>query len=134
MLYRYRIRADAAECQQLVTRCYTAVDAIGHQRGVREVLLHRTQAHRERFFPDHAPPGESPALALVQADDVTREVDHRIGAAVAAWNIHAVHGGDAAWHRDARELAHHECVMLEESAIVVAVRQVALVAAVVIQP
>jgi hypothetical protein len=93
--------ADAPEQQQVVADATPQSMAVGHERGVREVLLHRAQAHGERLLPDRVAAGVPPALALVQADDVAGEVDQRVGAAVAARDLHASAPPTCARHRHA---------------------------------
>jgi hypothetical protein len=70
---------------------------------------------------------------LMESDDVTRKIRQMIPGIDGAWNVHAMNCGDASRFCQASNLADDEFVMFEKLVVAPAVRQVTLVAAVVVK-
>jgi len=99
-----------------------------------EPLCHGSHADAEWLFPHGVTGDVFESFALVEPDDVTGEVYQMANPGRPNRNVFAVDRRHPARRGDPGQFAHNESIMIKELVVAGAVRQVAVVAAVVVQP
>src|SRR3990172_8772568 len=131
---RYRVLPRLAKDEEVVGGRVRAPCAVVDHRSMAKALRERADVDLKGILPDRVAGGIAPSLALVQPDYVPREVPEVVVSGVPARDVGDVHGCHATRQRQPMELAHDKGEVLEELLVRVAVREVARVRGVVVEP